>query len=87
MQDRPGKAGGRGEAGIGVQRVAVAAQPVQQRLLRQSGRANSRSGARSGAAGRDGPRSPPKPPSPRAKIERFWVHSRAPSGAVTRGLG
>ena len=31
----------------------------------------------------DGPRSPPKPPSPRAKIDRFCVHSGVPSGAVT----
>ena len=31
----------------------------------------------------DGPRSPPNPPSPRAKIDRFCVHSNVPSGAVT----
>ena len=31
----------------------------------------------------DGPRSPPKPPSPRAKIDRFCVHSTVPSGADT----
>lgn len=44
----------------------------------------SKSGARSGAdADVDGPRSPPKPPSPRAKIERFTVHSRLPTESVT----
>src|SRR6478735_272748 len=45
---------------------------------------NSRSGARSGGSDEvDGPRSPPKPPSPRAKIERFWIHNGVPSGVVT----
>jgi hypothetical protein len=45
---------------------------------------SSKSGARSGGAVLvEGPRSPPKPPSPRAKIDRFCVHSRVPSGAVT----
>ena len=36
MQNRLGKACGSGEFGIGVQRVAVAAEPIQQRLLRQN---------------------------------------------------
>ena len=31
----------------------------------------------------DGPRSPPKPPSPRAKIDRFVLHSGLPSRSVT----
>ena len=45
---------------------------------------SSKSGARCGGSDDvDGPRSPPKPPSPRAKIDRFCVHSSAPSGAVT----
>jgi hypothetical protein len=44
----------------------------------------SKSGVRSGAGTDvDGPRSPPKSPSPRAKIERFTVHSRLPAGSVT----
>src|SRR5271156_166287 len=52
------------------------------------GIATSRSGARSGAASEDpsraeGPREPPNPPSPRAKIDRFCVHSRVPSGELT----
>src|SRR5262249_27526877 len=46
--------------------------------------ASSKSGARSGGSDDvEGPRSPPKPPSPRAKIDRFCVHSGAPSGVVT----
>src|SRR6188508_2185843 len=45
---------------------------------------NSKSGARSGGSDDiDGPRSPPNPPSPRAKIDRLWVHSGVPSGVVT----
>src|SRR5215475_8547577 len=45
---------------------------------------SSKSGARAGGSEDvDGPRSPPNPPSPRAKIDRFWVHSSVPSGAVT----
>src|SRR6202171_6709240 len=49
-----------------------------------TGMESSKSGARSGGSDDvDGPRSPPKPPSPRAKIDRFWVHSSVPSGAVT----
>ena len=48
---------------------------------------SSTSGARSGgSADVEGPRSPPKPPSPRAKMDRFCVHSGAPSGVVTVGL-
>src|SRR6201991_3379642 len=50
----------------------------------ETGMASSKSGARlGGSEDVDGPRSPPKPPSPRAKIERFCVHSGVPSGAVT----
>src|SRR6202171_1012115 len=50
----------------------------------ETGMASSKSGARSGGSDDvDGPRSPPKPPSPRAKIDRFCVHSGVPAGAVT----
>jgi hypothetical protein len=51
------------------------------------GTSTARSGARSGAASDDpppeGPREPPNPPSPRAKIDRFCVHSSVPSGLLT----
>src|SRR6478609_8969303 len=49
-----------------------------------TGMESSKSGARSGGSDDvDGPRSPPNPPSPRAKIDRFCVHSGVPSGVVT----
>src|ERR1700754_1804270 len=49
-----------------------------------TGMDSSKSGARSSGSDEvDGPRSPPNPPSPRAKIDRFCVHTRVPSGAVT----
>ena len=47
--------------------------------------ATSKSGARCGGSDDvDGPRSPPKPPSPRAKIDRFWRPQRR---AVRRAHG
>ena len=48
--------------------------------------ARSRAPARGGSDDVDGPRSPPKPPSPRAKIDRFCVHSGVPSGRGDRRL-
>jgi hypothetical protein len=84
IQDRTRKARRRSEFRIGVQRIAVAAQPVQQGLLRKIGSGTSTPGARSGGeTDVDGPRSPPNPPSPRAKIDRFVFHNGLPSGSVT----
>jgi hypothetical protein len=80
---QPGKSRSRSEFGIRVQRVAVAAHPVQQCLLWQRGQRQLeiRRGVRRRRR-RRGPRSPPNPPSPRAKIDRFCVQSGS-SGVVT----
>ncbi len=69
-----------------MQRIAITAQPVQQRLLRQDRHLHFHIGrARSGVAfDDDGRRDPPNPSSPRAKLDRFWVQSGVPSAVVTR---
>ena len=67
-----------------MQRVAVPAQPVQQRLLRQDRQRHLDVGRTVGRCHRfDGPRSPPKPPSPRAKIDRLGWSTTACRQSVT----
>ena len=84
VRDRTRKTRRRGEFGIRVQRIAVPAQTIQQRLLRQDRQRHLQIRRRSGGATDvDGPRSPPNPPSPRAKIDRFVLHNGLPSRSVT----
>ena len=68
VQDRLGEAGQlAGEPRVAVQRIAVAGQPVDQRLVLAGGQRDRASGSRSGISGATGrwPGWPPKPPSPR----------------------
>ena len=70
-----------------MERIAVAAQSVGQRLLRQCRNVEFEIRCALRRFGRRrGPRSPPKPPSPRVNIERFCVHNSVPSGQH-RGFG
>jgi hypothetical protein len=73
------------EVGIGVERILVARQAIDQRLLLERRRSTTPSGARSGATlPAFGPESPPKPPSPRMNSEKRFVNSGWPS-RVLRG--
>ena len=76
VQDRGLEPGNGGELGVGVERVLVARQPVEQRLVAHRRRLDDGVGCPLGGrvAGL-GPGSPPKPPSPRAKIENRLVNS------------
>ena len=67
------------EGGVGVERVLVAAEAVEERLLGAAssiprrGRVSRSGGVLPGA----GPLSPPNPPSPRRKSEKRFVKSGA----------
>ena len=67
VQDRALEAAELREGGIGVERVAVAREPVEQRLVdaRRVASARGRACAPGQLEATAGPRSPPKPPSPR----------------------
>ncbi len=89
MQDGPVEAAHGGELGIGVQRVAVAGEAVEQGLIGAGGVGDEWSGSRSGiAAEPEGPRSPPHPPSPRMNSELVVVHSgwRVPVSVATAAV-
>ena len=71
MQDRPRKARGVGKGRIGVQRIVIAAQPVDQRHLRARAadrRSHPARGPGIGCGGGVSRGGPPKPPSPRQKM-------------------
>ncbi len=71
VEDRAVEAAHRGELRVGVQRVHVARESVDERLLRQrlhADRLVGRAVRAARCARRSGPRSPPKPPSPRTKM-------------------
>src|SRR5439155_4017411 len=84
VQDRPVVAAELREVGVGVQRVHVARETVEERLLRERLHGDRLVGGRSGGRLRGplGPRSPPKPPSPRAKMLAVLRKRRRPFGST-----
>ena len=86
VQDRAVEAAHRGERRVGVQRVAVARQPVDERLVGrrlQRDLVIGRASAGGSFCGPDGPRSPPQPPSPRMNADERVVHSGSPESSFT----
>ena len=84
VQDRGREPTSGGERRVGVQRIAVAGQSVEQRLVGVVAYSTTSSGSRSGGCvpRPDGPRSPPQPPDSRMNSEARVVNSGDPSSCT-----